>query len=99
MDTLLYVVQYILNLGAVSLLPILMTIFGMFFGMKLGRALKSGLLVGIGFQGLLLVTGHISTLLKPIVGYFKLAEQVSPLWTWDGHRWLLQHGPSRLLLL
>lgn len=71
MDTLLYVVQYILNLGAVSLLPILMTIFGMFFGMKLGRALKSGLLVGIGFQGLLLVTGHISTLLKPIVGYFE----------------------------
>ncbi|PXZ05523.1 PTS transporter subunit IIC [Gilliamella apicola] len=42
------------ELGAVVLLPIVIALLGLFFRMKIGPAIKSGLMVGIGFQGLVL---------------------------------------------
>ena len=43
---------YIIALGASVMMPIIFTIIGMCIGMKFGKALKSGLFVGVGFVGL-----------------------------------------------
>ena len=49
-------VGYITGLGAAVMMPILFTILGVCIGIKFGKALKSGLLVGVGFVGLSVVT-------------------------------------------
>jgi PTS system galactitol-specific IIC component len=50
-------VQYILDLGATAMLPILLAVFGLIMGQKLSKAFRSGLTVGIGFTGINLVIG------------------------------------------
>ena len=70
MDTLLEVTQSIINMGAVVLLPIFILILGLVFGMKFGQALKAGLMVGIGFNGLNLVVGLLTTTIKPVSDYY-----------------------------
>ena len=54
MEVVLKFFQGFINMGASTLLPFVIAILGIFFGMKIGRAIKAGLLVGIGFQGLVL---------------------------------------------
>lgn len=44
--------QYLVDLGASVMMPIIFTIFALILGVKIGQAIKSGLLVGIGFIGL-----------------------------------------------
>lgn len=39
----------ILDAGATVMLPIIITIVGLVFGVKLGKAFRSGLMLGIGF--------------------------------------------------
>lgn len=55
------VFSYIISLGASVMMPILFTIIGVCIGMKFGRALKSGLYVGVGFVGLGIVTSLLTT--------------------------------------
>ena len=43
------VFKYIIGLGAAVMMPIIFTILGVCIGIKLPKALKSGLLVGVGF--------------------------------------------------
>lgn len=50
------VFSYIINLGASVMMPILFTVIGLCIGMKFGKAIKSGLFVGVGFIGLNVVT-------------------------------------------
>ena len=52
MDAVFSFFKGIVDLGAAVMLPIVLIIIGLFFRMKLGQAIKSGLMVGIGFQGL-----------------------------------------------
>ena len=42
---------YIIGLGAAVMMPIIFTILGVCIGIKFSKALKSGLLVGVGFVG------------------------------------------------
>ena len=42
----------ILDAGATVMLPIIITIVGLIFGVKLGKAFRSGLMLGIGFAGI-----------------------------------------------
>ena len=56
---------YIVGLGAPVMMPIIFTILGVCIGIKLGKALKSGLLVGVGFVGLSIVTALLTTGLGP----------------------------------
>lgn len=44
--------QYLVDLGAAVMMPIIFTVFALILRVKIGQALKSGLLVGIGFIGL-----------------------------------------------
>ncbi len=59
------VLQWFIGLGASVLLPILLFIFALILRIKPGRALKAGLTVGIGFIGLNLVIGLLTTNLGP----------------------------------
>ena len=43
------VFSYIIGLGAAVMMPIIFTILGVCIGIKFSKALKSGLLVGVGF--------------------------------------------------
>lgn len=49
------------------MMPIIFTIIGFLIGMGLGKSLKSGLSVGVGFAGLSLVTGMLTDNLGPVV--------------------------------
>lgn len=71
MDKLLEIVQGILNMGAVVILPIMITVIGLIFKMKFSQALKAGITVGIGFAGLNLVVGYLNTTITPAVEYYK----------------------------
>lgn len=65
MDTLVNIVQTITGMGASAILPIIITILGLVFRMKLGDAIKAGLTVGVGFIGLTLVVGLLNDSLSP----------------------------------
>ena len=54
------VFKYIIGLGAAVMMPIIFTILGVCIGIKLPKALKSGLLVGVGFVGLSVVTALLT---------------------------------------
>ena len=54
------VFSYIIGLGAAVMMPIIFTILGVCIGIKFGKALKSGLLVGVGFVGLSVVTALLT---------------------------------------
>ena len=55
------VFSYIIGLGAAVMMPVIFTILGLCIGIKLGKALKSGLLVGVGFVGLSVVTALLTS--------------------------------------
>ena len=54
------VFSYIISLGASVMMPIIFTIIGLCIGMKFGKALLSGLYVGVGFVGLGIVTALLT---------------------------------------
>jgi len=53
-------VNWILNLGAATMLPIIIIIFGLILGQGFKKSFKSGITIGIGFTGLNLVIGLMS---------------------------------------
>ena len=59
------VFAYIIGLGAAVMMPIIFTILGVCIGIKFSKALKSGLYVGVGFVGLGVITGLLTTSLGP----------------------------------
>lgn len=71
MEILLKFFQGFVNMGASVLLPFVIAILGIFFGMKIGRAIKAGLLVGIGFQGLVLAVNLLIESVTPAMQYYE----------------------------
>ena len=59
------VFKYIIGLGAAVMMPIHFIDLGVCIGIKLPKALKSGLLVGVGFVGLSVVTALLTSSLGP----------------------------------
>ena len=59
------VFSYILGLGAAVMMPILFTILGVCIRIPFSKALKSGLCVGVGFVGLSVITGLLTSSLGP----------------------------------
>lgn len=60
-------ISYIMSLGASVMMPIIFLIFGLLLGLGVGKLLKSGLSVGVGFVGLSVVTQLLTTNLGPAV--------------------------------
>ena len=67
------VFAYVIGLGASVMMPVIFTILGTLIGIKFSKALRSGLLVGVGFVGLGVVTGLLTN------GAHNLG---SSLWCW-----------------
>lgn len=59
------VMQYILDLGPSVMLPIVIIIFSVILRMKLGDAFKAGIHIGIGFVGIGLVIGLLTSSVGP----------------------------------
>lgn len=74
------VFSYIIGLGAAVMMPILFTILGVCIGIKFGKSLKSGLLVGVGFVGLSVVTALLTSSLgeplKRVTEIYGLSLQI-----------------------
>lgn len=65
METLMNIVQSILDMGPSVMLPIIIFILGLFFQVKPGKALVSGLTVGIGMIGINLVINLLTSNVGP----------------------------------
>lgn len=52
--------SYIIGLGAAVMMPVIFTVLGVCIGIPFGKSLKSGLLVGVGFVGLSVVTALLT---------------------------------------
>lgn len=59
------IIQFITGLGSTVVLPIIIFLLGLLFGDRPGRALRSGLLIGVGFVGLGLVINLLINSLVP----------------------------------
>ena len=59
------IMQYILDLGPSVMLPIVIILFSLALRMKVGDALKAGIHIGIGFVGIGLVVGLLTSSVGP----------------------------------
>lgn len=58
-------INFILDLGASVMMPIIITILGLIFKQKFSKAFRSGLTVGIGFVGIFMIVGMLVSNLSP----------------------------------
>lgn len=61
------VIDYFLSLGAIVFVPIVLILIGLVLGQGILKAIRSGIIVGIGFIGLNLAISLISNTLEPAV--------------------------------
>jgi len=65
MEILLNGIQYIVDLGPSVMLPIIIFIVGLLLGQGIGKSLRSGITIGVGFVGIDLVVGLLTDNLGP----------------------------------
>lgn len=59
------VIQYIIDMGPSVMLPIVIAIISIIIGVKVGKAIRSGLMIGVGFVGLGLIVDMMNAQLGP----------------------------------
>lgn len=59
------VINYIIGLGASVMLPLVIAILSICVGVKIGKAIRSGLMIGVGFVGLGLIVDMMNAQLGP----------------------------------
>ncbi|MBY1573589.1 PTS galactitol transporter subunit IIC, partial [Clostridioides difficile] len=59
------ILNFIVGLGAQVMMPIIICIFGLILGTKLGKSLRAGLTVGVGFIGLNTIIALLTDNLGP----------------------------------
>lgn len=67
MQTVLDIIQYIVDLGSYVFVSILMCIIGLIFGLKPSKAIKAGVTVGIGLIGVSIVSTLTADSLSPVI--------------------------------
>ena len=67
LDFIIKIFGYIAAPGASVMMPVIIFLLGIILGAPVGRALRAGLIVGVGFIGLGLVTGLLGNALGPAV--------------------------------
>lgn len=65
MNIVMNVFNFFIEAGPTVMLPVIITIIGMIFGLKISRAFKSGLTLGIGFAGIKLILDFMTTNVGP----------------------------------
>lgn len=59
------VINYIIDMGASAMLPLVIAVLSIAVGVKLGKAIRAGLMVGVGFVGLGLIVDMMNANLGP----------------------------------
>lgn len=61
------ILEFLTGVGPMVFLPIIFTLLGLLFRQKVGKALRAGLTIGIGFAGINLVIGFFWNAVAPVV--------------------------------
>ena len=61
MNIIMDVFNFFIRAGATVMLPVIITIIGLIFGLKLSKAFKSGLTLAIGFAGIKLILDFMTS--------------------------------------
>lgn len=61
----LQAIQYVVDMGASVMLPIVIAMISICIGVKIGKAIRSGLMIGVGFVGLSLIVDMMNAELGP----------------------------------
>ena len=64
------IINAILDAGYIIMLPLMITLIGVIFKMSFGKALRAGLIIGVGLQGINLVAGYMVEALGPVIDYY-----------------------------
>lgn len=59
------VINYIINMGASVMLPIVIAILSVIIGVKVGKAVRSGLMIGVGFVGMGVIVDMMNNYMGP----------------------------------
>lgn len=59
------IINYIIDMGASVMLPVVIAIISIMMGIKIGKSIRSGLMIGVGFVGLGLIVGMMNNELGP----------------------------------
>ena len=70
MDIILKAVQFLLDMGGTIILPFFVTILGIIFGLKFIDSFKNGLMIGVGFSGIMLMVDLLVTTVSPATEYY-----------------------------
>lgn len=65
MSIVMNVFNFFIQAGPTVMLPVIITIIGLIFGLKITKAFKSGLTLGIGFAGIRLILDFMTTNVGP----------------------------------
>ncbi len=65
LDACALVINYIIDMGASVMIPIVIAILSIIVGVKPGKAIRSGLMIGVGFVGLSLIVDMMNGQLGP----------------------------------
>ncbi|MFY8331721.1 PTS galactitol transporter subunit IIC [Vagococcus carniphilus] len=65
MSYIMNIFNFFIDAGPTVMLPVIITIIGMIFGLKISRSFKSGLTLGIGFAGIKLILDFMTTNVGP----------------------------------
>lgn len=60
-----FVINYIIDMGASVMLPIIIAILSIIIGVKVGKAIRSGLMIGVGFVGMSLIVDMMNQNMGP----------------------------------
>lgn len=60
-----FVINYIIDMGASVMLPIVIAILSIIIGVKVGKAIRSGLMIGVGFVGMGLIVDMMNDNMGP----------------------------------
>lgn len=60
-----FVINYVIDMGASVMLPIVISILSIAIGIKVGKAIRSGLMIGVGFVGMGLIVDLMNANMGP----------------------------------
>ncbi len=60
-----FVINYVIDMGASVMLPIVIAIISIAIGIKVGKAVRSGLMIGVGFVGMGLIVDMMNAEVGP----------------------------------
>ena len=60
-----FVINYIIDMGASVMLPIIIALLSIILGVKVGKAIRAGLMIGVGFVGMGLIVDMMNNNMGP----------------------------------